>query len=426
MTVVTGDVDLERDRLLVERCQNGDADAFGDLYSLYHQRLVRHCAARLGSDALAEDVAQEACIRAWRAMDRFDADRAFYPWLQVIASNACTDVLRRQRRTVPLTELAGTAALDGGRGVEEQVTTAFDAALATGALEQLSERHRRVLHLREQLDWSVQEIAEHEGLESNAVDTLLWRARASLRRRFRALSEGAAAVVATGGAHLLSVRHRLFHLVHASDGPWGSTVRGRAAVAVMVVMGAGAASAPLTWSPATPARPTPVVHRGAPVPTVSSGGTRGPGTASGSVGAPIPGRTEPATPASGTGSADGSTVTVGSSRSGTVGIPGGSATDGAVASVPSSGPSVGPVSGVPKTVPGVVQSVGGTVGGVVGTVGGVVKALPTVSGAAGTPVVTIPTLSPVPLPILPLRSGQATSAAGTSAVTGLLGGLGVH
>ena len=115
MTIVTGDVDLERDRHLVGRCQAGDADAFGELYALYHQCVVRHCAQRLGSHTLAEDIAQEAFIRAWRAMDRFEVHRAFYPWLQVIASNACTDVLRRHRPTAPLSEFVDAALFDGGQ-----------------------------------------------------------------------------------------------------------------------------------------------------------------------------------------------------------------------------------------------------------------------------------------------------------------------
>ena len=42
MTIVTGDVDLERDSELIGRCQAGDADAFGELYAIYHRRLVRH------------------------------------------------------------------------------------------------------------------------------------------------------------------------------------------------------------------------------------------------------------------------------------------------------------------------------------------------------------------------------------------------
>ena len=97
MTIVTDDVDLDRDRRLVEQCQAGRGEAFAELYAIYHDRLVRHCARRLGSHADAEDVAQEAFVRAWRAIGHFEGRRRFYPWLHVIASNACTDMLRRER-----------------------------------------------------------------------------------------------------------------------------------------------------------------------------------------------------------------------------------------------------------------------------------------------------------------------------------------
>jgi len=414
VTVVTDEVYLARDGDLAGRCQAGDGDAFGELYALYHGRLVRHCAKRLGSHALAEDVAQEAFIRAWRAMDRFEVHRAFYPWLQVIASNACTDVLRHQRPTAPLTELVGAAEFDDGRGVEEQVTTAFDAALANGAMEQLSERHRRVLRLREQLDWSVQEIAEHEGLAANAVDTLLWRARASLRRRFRALSEGAAALVATGGTRLLSARHRIVHVVHNVDGGWGPTLRVRAAVAAAVVVGVGAASNPLAWSPATPMRPAPGVHHATAGTTVRAVGAR-PAAAGGRVGSPVvmPGRSvalssipSSGAPAGPTGIRPGALVQTPASP-----VIGGQPV-GAVGSVPAAASTgAGAMQAVTATLSGVAGSVGGTVGGVLAETGGAVQST--------LPIAALP-------PILPPITGGSNAAKGSTATggTGSLIGLG--
>ena len=430
MTIVTGDVDLERDRQLVGRCQAGDADAFGELYTLYHQRLVRHCAQRLGSDAQAEDVAQEAFIRAWRALDRFEVHRAFYPWLHVIASNACTDVLRRRRPTAPLSELVGTAEFDLGRGVEEQVTTNFDVALATGAMQQLSDRHRRVLHLREQLDWSVQMIAEHEGLEANAVDTLLWRARASLRRRFRALSEGAAAIFATGGTHYVAARNRLAHVVHHVDGSWGPTLRVRAAVAaVVVIMGVGAAATPLIWSPASPGRPASSVHDATPGITVSPGAARLPAAAGRNRSAGVtPGRTVPPAPGASTG-------LPGSSAGSGVGAPGQASTNQVTGAPPMVGvPGLpgaastgsGAVQAVAGTVTGTVTgTVSGTVTGVAGSVGGTVGGVLTVTGGAVQSTLTNPTLPPVLQPVLQPVTGASTTANGATAPagTGIAGSL---
>jgi len=256
VSIAMDDVDLDRDRRLVQQCQAGQAEAFDELYVIYHHRLVRHCARRLGNHANAEDVAQEAFIRAWRAIGRFEGRRRFYPWLHVIASNACTDVLRRERPTTTLSELAGAAELDDGQGIEDAFTSSIDATVAGKAMQLLNERHRRVLYFREALEWSVQDIAAHEGLEANAIDSLLWRARASLRQKFHQLSKGAAALVATGTTRFLSVRNRLARVVHGFHGSGGVPLPARAVVAAVIVIGAGASSAPLLLAPATHPQPS--------------------------------------------------------------------------------------------------------------------------------------------------------------------------
>lgn len=412
MTIATDEVDLDRDRLLVERCQGGDAAAFGELYAVYHDRLVRHCRRRLGAVADSEDVAQEAFIRAWRAMDRFEAGRSFYSWLSVIASNACTDVLRRHRPTASLADVRGEAALDGRRGVEEHLTIAFDAALAHEAMRHLTDRHRRVLHLREQLDWSVDDIAAHEGLGANAVDTLLWRARASLRRKFHALSEGVAAVIATGGTRFVLARNRVAHAVHRAGGVSGSPVRVRAAVAAVVALGVGAAVTPLGW-PHAPT-PPPVVggdagagaHRTADVP-------RTPGQA---------GSATPPVVAAGAGAVSAGTPSTGPAASRVASDPGppappvagsGSGTGSAappVANPATAGPAAtGVLSTAASGVVGTVQVATGaalaTVGGVATAVGGTVQATP---------------VGPVVAPVVQSVSG----AVGPTPVTGVLDGLG--
>ena len=91
-----GDVDVTTDRLLVERVQAGDGDAFPELYAWYSDRVVRYCGRPDDTDD-AEDAAQEAFVRAWRSIGSFGGDRNFYSWLQVIAHNVCVDWNRRQR-----------------------------------------------------------------------------------------------------------------------------------------------------------------------------------------------------------------------------------------------------------------------------------------------------------------------------------------
>src|ERR1700723_4819752 len=109
LTSLCDDVDLDRDRILVERCQAGDAGAFGSLYARYYERLLRFCLRRLHDRHEAEDAAQEAFARAWKALPNFAGERRFYPWLTVIAGNICTDMLGRRSRSTPTDDLELTA-----------------------------------------------------------------------------------------------------------------------------------------------------------------------------------------------------------------------------------------------------------------------------------------------------------------------------
>src|SRR5204862_4279643 len=99
MALRADDVDLNRDSLLVERFQSGDTEAFDDLYRRYYARLVRFCLRRVGDPHEAEEVAQEAFVRAYRALPRLTGERRFYPWMTVIAGRLCVDSHRRRSRT---------------------------------------------------------------------------------------------------------------------------------------------------------------------------------------------------------------------------------------------------------------------------------------------------------------------------------------
>jgi RNA polymerase sigma-70 factor (ECF subfamily) len=218
LTILFDDVDLDRDRALVERCQAGDSAAFGTLYGRYYERLLRFCLRRLNDRHEAEDAAQEAFARAWKALPRLAGERRFYPWLTVIAANICTDVLRRRARSTPTDDLELTARQPVGiveeDTSEELVLAAVDGELVNRALGRLSERHRHVLAMREGSGWTYQQIAEHEGVRIGTIETLLWRARQALKREFALLSESKEALggflIATGAL----IRRTVFRAAH--------------------------------------------------------------------------------------------------------------------------------------------------------------------------------------------------------------------
>ena len=185
MALRADDVDLGRDKLLVEQFQAGDVAGFEDLYRRYYARLYRFCLKRVGDSAEAEEVTQEAFARAYTAMPRLAGERKFYPWLSVIAARLCLDTHRRRARSVPLPEL-DLGAVDGDQ--EKHVLQAADRQMLRDAMDRLGPRHREVLRLREQEGWSYQRIAEYYEVSLGTVEQLLWRARRALRREFEAVA----------------------------------------------------------------------------------------------------------------------------------------------------------------------------------------------------------------------------------------------
>ena len=250
LTSLCDDVDLDRDRALVERCQAGDSAAFGNLYARYYERLLRFCLRRLNDRHEAEDAAQEAFARAWKALPRFAGERRFYPWLTVIAGNICTDMLRRRSRSTPTDDLELTAQQPVGVVAEdtseELVLAAVDGELVNRALDRLSTRHRHVLAMREGSGWTYQQIADHEGVEIGTIETLLWRARQALKREFAVVSESKEALagflIATGALirrTVLRAAHRGATVQHSGGGSGAM----RNALAGVAVTGAAVAAA---------------------------------------------------------------------------------------------------------------------------------------------------------------------------------------
>ena len=161
-----------------------DADDIERLFRSYHAGLVRYLARRLGDRDWAEDVAQETFVRAMR-QEQLTSERS---WLFAVATNLVRDQARTDdRRRKHLEQLAAEAR---AAELEAPETTALeraqDAALARRALEQLAERDRNALLMREEgLDY--QEIASALELSPGSVGTTLARARRRLAEAYEAL-----------------------------------------------------------------------------------------------------------------------------------------------------------------------------------------------------------------------------------------------
>jgi RNA polymerase sigma-70 factor, ECF subfamily len=418
LTSLCDDVDLDRDRALVERCQAGDSAAFGNLYARYYERLLRFCMRRLNDRHEAEDAAQEAFARAWKALPRFAGERRFYPWLTVIAGNICTDMLRRRSRSTPTDDMELTAQQPvgavGDDTSEELVLAAVDGELVNRALDRLSVRHRHVLAMREGSGWTYQQIADHEGVEIGTIETLLWRARQALKREFAVVSESNGALAGFLIATVALFRRILFRVAHR-----GATVQQQAggtsgefglrnAFAGVAVAGAAVAAALLAPHAlsSNSSKPTLVAPAGSALAapplalsginspggggggatdntdgSVLSGGggtSTGIGSSSGSaVGGSIVGTAKKA--------GDGATSLIGGVAGGLAGGSNGGAsglTNGLGQATGDVGKTVGGVAGAVGS--GVSQTVGGVTGGVTKTVGGVTSGVTkTVGGVTG-------------------------------------------
>jgi RNA polymerase sigma-70 factor (ECF subfamily) len=246
MALRADDVDLGRDRALVVRFQAGDGNAFDDLYRRYFDRLQRFCERRVGDPHEAEELAQEAFVRALRAMPGFAGERRFYPWMTVIASRLCVDAHRRRQRSTPVAEVElGSVELD-----VEDLFAEVDREQLEQALGQLAPRHREVLDLREYHGWSYQRIADHYDVTLGTVEALLHRARRALRREFEKLTSGVPAV-AWLVRRVDSLRTRATAQLGDLATPLSAAVASAALVAGSVAM-IDAAHAP---APAGPQRP---------------------------------------------------------------------------------------------------------------------------------------------------------------------------
>lgn len=178
----------EEELALVQRVQSGELDAFEDLVRA-HEKTVYNLALRMtGNPQDAEDMAQEAFLKAYRSLPDFRGESKFSVWLYRIVSNVCLDHLRKQSRRT-----ASSLTREDEDGEEQQLEVPDESQSPERLLEQkltreavqrglaeLPEEQRQILLLREIRGMSYEEIAETLGLEAGTVKSRIFRARKKL------------------------------------------------------------------------------------------------------------------------------------------------------------------------------------------------------------------------------------------------------
>ena len=174
------------DQELVQRVRSGETALFAALMRRHNQRLFRVARAILRDDAEAEDVLQEAYVRAFQHLGRLEDLAAFSAWLSRIVVHEAKARLRRRRaaRELSSTQQGGTGMAAGDP--EQQVLSRQLQRVLAGAIDELPVGYRTVFVLREIEGMSTAEVATLLGIREEAVKTRLHRARAALRERLYA------------------------------------------------------------------------------------------------------------------------------------------------------------------------------------------------------------------------------------------------
>ncbi len=181
----------EIDQALVERVQRGDKTAFDVLVLKYQHRVVKVISRYVRDQSEVYDVAQEAFIKAYRALPRFRGDSAFYTWIYRIAINTAKNYLVAQGRRMPNVDIDAQDAeqYEGASGLKEYATPEHllmrDQVESTvySAIEQLPDDLRTAITLRELDGLSYEEIAEAMDCPVGTVRSRIFRAREAIDKK---------------------------------------------------------------------------------------------------------------------------------------------------------------------------------------------------------------------------------------------------
>jgi len=182
--VATSTISDERAR--IAQAQQGDRQAFGELVEAHRQGVINVVYRMCGDPQLAEESAQEAFIRAWQNIRRYDPRFAFRNWVYRIAINIALDVLRRSKET---TDIETEPLVSNTEGPEAAAERRERAETVRQAVLKLPAASRAVLILREYEGLTYHEISEALDIPVGTVMSRLNYARTQVRKELTQLLE---------------------------------------------------------------------------------------------------------------------------------------------------------------------------------------------------------------------------------------------
>ena len=179
------DPEMEAVNQAIMACQRGSRDAFEVVVNAYMRRAYFAALALVGNREDALDISQEAFVKAYRAIRRFDPQRPFYPWFYRIVRNLCFDWLRKRAnrpRSGLIAEIPDSRANPEALAHRDEIREGV-----WRAVHRLGEKDREIIVLRHFQHMSYREIAEALGIPQGTVMSRLFTARSRLRGELNGL-----------------------------------------------------------------------------------------------------------------------------------------------------------------------------------------------------------------------------------------------
>jgi RNA polymerase sigma-70 factor (ECF subfamily) len=179
---------------LIKKCQKGDMDSFDILVSLYSERAFAVAFSVMGNKHDASDMTQEAFIKVFRNIGKFNFKSSFNTWLHRIVKNVCIDEIRKRKRGTVVSLDAAISSDEGeyvmqipdkSPGIQEILEREETSEFLWEALDELKENHRLVLVLADIKGYDYTEVADIAGVPVGTVKSRISRARLKLAEIIR-------------------------------------------------------------------------------------------------------------------------------------------------------------------------------------------------------------------------------------------------
>lgn len=179
----------------IKEVLKGDQNAFAEIVELYQNKLYRVCFRMLGNKHEAEDIAQEAFVRAFINIHTFDTNRKFSTWLYRIGTNLCIDRIRKKKPDYYLdAEVAGAEGLNMYSQIastaelpDEEVLKMEMQERVQYEISRLPDKYRAVIVLKYMEDLPLQEISDILDMPLGTVKTRIHRGREALRKQLSSM-----------------------------------------------------------------------------------------------------------------------------------------------------------------------------------------------------------------------------------------------